>query len=127
MDSQPPQRPNRRPPNLPKEEPAIPLEPHIAKLRVSYVKSMIDKIKILKNQGKTEEEIRSNEESKRFTEDYPQLFKLLMKPGGFDEGSLRTRLAMMERMGSGEISQHQASVIVGQRLHDIYIKPKLEK
>lgn len=117
----------RRPPQLPKEEPAIPLEPAIAKTRSAYVKSMIDKIKQLKNSGKTLDEIKQEEGIQRFSEDYPQLFKLLTKGEDFNEGSLRTMLAMMDKMGSGEITQHQASVIVGQRLHDLYIKPKLSE
>jgi hypothetical protein len=28
-------------------------------------------------------------------------------------------------MGEAQLSQHQASVIVGQRLHDVFIKPKM--
>jgi hypothetical protein len=36
-------------------------------------------------------------------------------------------IAMMERMGNGELTQDQASGIVGQRLFDTHIKPKLEK
>jgi hypothetical protein len=35
-------------------------------------------------------------------------------------------LAMLEKMGNSELDQNQASVIVGQRLHDVYIKPKME-
>lgn len=120
-----PPPPGRRPPELPKEEPAIPLEPAVAKARTAYVRSMIDKIKKLKNEGKTVEQIK--EEVSRFAEDYPQLFKLLTKGEEYNEASLRTMLAMMEKMGTGEISQHQASVIVGQRLHDVFIKPKLSE
>lgn len=120
-----PPPPGRRPPELPKEEPAIPLEPGVAKARTTYVRSMIDKVKKLKNEGKTVDEIKG--EVTRFSEDYPQLFKLLTKGDEYNEASLRTMLAMMEKMGTGEISQHQASVIVGQRLHDVFIKPKLSE
>jgi hypothetical protein len=122
-----PPPPGRRPPQLPKEEPAIPLEPAVAKARSAYIRSMIDKIKQLKGAGKTVDEIKQQDGLQRFAEDYPQLFKLLTKDEDYNEGSLRTMLAMMEKMGSGEISQHQASVIVGQRLHDVFIKPKLSE
>jgi hypothetical protein len=44
-----------------------------------------------------------------------------------DNASFRTMLAMLDRMGSGDLTQHQASVIVGQRLHDTYIKPQLDE
>ena len=123
----PPPPTTRGPPNLPKEEPAIPLEPAVAKARSAYIKNMIDKIKQLKNQGKTVDEIKQVEGIQRFSEDYPQLFKLLTKAEDYNEGSLRTMIALLEKMGTGEIDQNQASVIVGQRLHDIYIKPKLSE
>jgi hypothetical protein len=123
----PPPPTTRGPPNLPKEEPAIPLEPAVAKARSAYIKNMIDKIKQHKNQGKTVDEIKQVEGIQRFSEDYPQLFKLLTKAEDYNEGSLRTMIALLEKMGTGEIDQNQASVIVGQRLHDIYIKPKLSE
>jgi hypothetical protein len=44
----------------------------------------------------------------------------------YDEAAVRTMLYMLEKMGTGELSQHQASVIVGQRLHDTYIKPTVD-
>lgn len=113
----PPQRP-------PEEEPAIPLDPIIAKTRSKYLKDNIDKVQTLKAQGKTKEEIQ--ERVSAFVTDYPSLFKMLMNTDTYNEGSLRTMLAMLEKMGNSELDQNQASVIVGQRLHDIYIKPKME-
>jgi hypothetical protein len=32
-------------------------------------------------------------------------------------------LAMLDRMGSGQLNQHEASVIVGQRVFDAFVKP----
>ena len=118
------QRPNRAPPQLPKEEPAVPLEPAVAKARSIYIRDTVARIMELKQEGKTEFEICATEQIERFATDYPQLFKKIMQDGDNDP-SLRTMLAMLERMGTGELSQHQASVIVGQRLHNIYIKPRL--
>ena len=114
----------RGPPNLPPEEPAIPLDPSVAKARAAYVKDNVNKILALKQEGKSDFEIR--EEHERFSKDYPQLFKMLMNGVGLNDPSLRTMLSMLEKMGTGELSQHQASVIVGQRLHDKYIKPSLD-
>ena len=114
----------RGPPQLPPEEPAIPLDSAVASARVAFVKDQIDKISKLKQENKTEFEIREKHE--RFSQDYPQLFKMLMNGVTSNDASLRTMLAMLERMGTGELSQHQASVIVGQRLHDKYIKPNLD-
>jgi hypothetical protein len=115
-----PPPPSFRPP---KEEPAVPIEPDIAKARATYVKAQVEKVKTLKEAGKTVEEIKA--EVSRFAEDYPALFKMLMTSENFNEASLKTMLALLERMGTGEMTQHQASVVVGQRLHDVYIKPKM--
>jgi hypothetical protein len=117
--SQPP-RPGFQPP---KEEAAIPLEPSIAKARSSYVRANLDKILAMKAQGKSKEEI--EKEYPRFIGDYPSLFKMVMNKDGYNEGSLKTMMAMLEKMGSGDLTQHQASAIVGERLSDVYIKPKI--
>ena len=115
-------RPGQGPP--PRDEaPAIPLEPAVANARSVYIRTNLDKIIAMKAEGKGKEEIQK--ECARFVTDYPSLFKMVMKTEGYNEGSLKTMLAMLERMGSGELTQHQASVIVGQRLHDVYIKPKV--
>ncbi len=115
----------RGPPQLPKEEPAIPLDPSVAHARNIFIREQIEKVKALKQQGKTKDEIKA--EASRFAEDYPQLFKMLVSNEGYNEATLRTMLSMLEKMGSSELSQHQASVIVGQRLYDNYVKPAVEK
>jgi hypothetical protein len=115
----------RGPPQLPKEEPAIPLEPSIAHLRNIFIREQIAKVKLLKEQGKSKEEIK--EEVERFAEDYPQLFKILTSNEGYNEATLRTMLSMLEKMGTSELSQHQASVIIGQRLYDNFVKPAVDK
>jgi len=108
----------------PEEEPAVPIEPDVAKARATYVKAQVEKVKVMKGEGVlTAEEIKA--EVSRFAEDYPALFKMLMSSENFNEASLKTMLALLERMGTGEMTQHQASVVVGQRLHDVYIKPKM--
>lgn len=107
----------------PEEEPAVPIEPDVAKARATYVKAQVERVKAMKGAGKSAEEIKA--EVSRFAEDYPALFKMLMSNETFNEASLKTMLALLERMGTGEMTQHQASVVVGQRLHDVYIKPKM--
>ena len=107
----------------PEEEPAVPIEPDVAKARATYVKAQVERVKAMKGEGKSAEEIKA--EVSRFAEDYPALFKMLMSSETFNEASLKTMLALLERMGTGEMTQHQASVVVGQRLHDVYIKPKM--
>ncbi len=114
----------RGPPQLPKEEPAIPLDPSVAHARTIYIREQVAKIQRLKQEGKTVDEIKV--EMARFMEDYPQLFKTLMATDNINDSFLRTMLAMLEKMGTGEITQDQASVIVGQRLYDTYVKPKVD-
>jgi hypothetical protein len=115
----------RGPPKLPKEEPAIPLDPSVAHARNIFIREQIEKVKQLKQEGKTKDEIKA--EVSRFAEDYPQLFKMLVSNEGYNEATLRTMLSMLEKMGTSELSQHQASVIVGQRLYDNYVKPAVDK
>lgn len=122
---QPPRRPNRGPPQFPKEEPAIPLEPAVASARSAFIRNELEGIKAMRADGKSIDDIRAAHT--RFAEDYPQLFKLVTKGDSYDESSLRTMLIMLEKMGTGEMSQHQASVVVGQRLHDKFIQPALDR
>ncbi len=115
----------RRPPPMPKEEPAIPIEPAVARARATYVRDMVVKMNTLRAEGKNEEEIR--EAVGKFAEDYPALFKKVMAGEADQDGTLRTMIVMLERMGSGQLTQDQASVIVGQRLYDKHVKPKINE
>lgn len=113
-----------RPPPQQEEEPIVPLTVEQARDRHILVKSNIDSIRRLLNEGKTPEEIQ--ERVPDFAKQFPVLFKKLTCGEHYNESSLRTLLAMLESMGRGELSQHQASQIVGQRMVDTYIKPKLD-
>jgi len=110
---------------MPKEEPAIPIEPAVARARATYVRDMVVKMNTLRAEGKNEEEIR--EAVGKFAEDYPALFKKVMAGEADQDGTLRTMIVMLERMGSGQLTQDQASVIVGQRLYDKHVKPKINE
>lgn len=116
---------SKKKPNLPKEEPAIPLEPEVAAARSVFVNDNIRIIRSLKDKGKTAEEV--EKEVPIFARDYPALFKMLFKIDIGSEAALRTMLAMFDRMGRGEMTQDQASGVVGQRLYDIYIKPNIDE
>jgi len=109
------------PPGAPPEEPVIPIEPVIARTRAAYIRESVAKIQALQADGKSADDIK--ETMSRFVQDYPTLFKKILVSAS--DPSLRTMLAMLDKMGSGQLSQHEASVVVGQRLHDIYIKPNL--
>jgi hypothetical protein len=114
-----------RPGGMPEEEPAIPIEPAVAAARTRYVKAKIEIVKGLKADGMTQAEAQEHADVKDFALKYPALFKMLFKIDINNEASLRTMLAMLERMGSGDMTQDQASTVVGQRLYDTYIKSKI--
>lgn len=91
------------------------------KVRATFVRFNIDKVEKLLEEGKTVDEIKAL--CPDFSDRYKNLFEMLTQPGGYNQQSLKTMLAMLDRMGNGELTQHQASVIVGQRLANAYIKP----
>jgi len=109
------------PPGAPPEEPVVPIQPAIARTRAAYVRECIAKIQELQTAGKSADDIK--ESMSTFAQEYPTLFKKALVSAS--DPSLRTMLAMLDKMGTGQLSQHEASVVVGQRLHDIYIKPNL--
>jgi hypothetical protein len=109
---------------MPDEEPAIPIEPAVAAARTRYVKAKIEIVKTLKAEGKPQAEVQEHADVKDFALKYPALFKMLFKIDTND-ASLRTMLAMLERMGTGDMTQDQASTVVGQRLYETYIKSKI--
>jgi len=109
----------------PQEEPVIPIQPAVAKARAAYIRDMMTKINAMKADGKGQDEIYM--EVSRFADDYPHLFKTLLgAESDVGMASLRTMLAMLDKMGTNELSQHEASVIVGKRLYDTHIKPVLD-
>ena len=93
------------------------------KERAKYVRDSIALIEQYQQEGFTTEQIK--EKVPTFVRGYKNLFEMITIPGGYNKQSLKTMLFMLDKMGSGELSQHQASVIVGQRLADTYIKPNL--
>ncbi len=95
------------------------------KARAQFVRDCIDLIEKYQKDGLTTDEIKDKVPT--FVRDYKNLFEMVTQPGGYNKQSLKTMLAMLDRMGTGELTQHQASVIVGQRLADTYIKPNLQQ
>ncbi len=71
--------------------------------------------------GKTEQQIR--EELTPFVEQYPELFKKVLSND--DLTPLQNMMNLMDRMAAGSLSQHDASVIVGQGLARAYIPKNL--
>lgn len=88
--------------------------------RAMYVRAMVKRTAELKTAGRATLEIRAL--VPEFARDYPYLFDMLTQDGGYDAANLNTMLTMLDRMGQGDVNHHQATVIVGQRLAQKYIR-----
>lgn len=86
--------------------------------RAAYVRAMVARVREMQRAGRTIPQIQ--ELLPEFARDYPQLFKMLTEDAGTDMTMLNTMLAMLDRMGQGSLTPHQASVAVGQRLLERY-------
>jgi len=89
--------------------------------RASYVRRMIQDVSLWVSQGDSEQTIRDR--APDFVEKYPELFKKLIARE--DLAPIQTMLSMLDKMADGNISQHQASIIVGKRLVDRFVTPQL--
>lgn len=92
--------------------------------RSSFLRIHVDQVRSLLKSGHSVEQIKST--LPEFAEQYPSLLEMLTRPGGFDENSLRLMIKMLETMGKGNASQHEASIHVGQYLLNSYVKPQLD-
>lgn len=96
----------------------------LPKERAAFVRAMVATITGLRDQGKSTDEIQ--QQFPEFARDYKNLFETITSPSGYDKQNLKVMLALMDRMGDGQLTQHQASVIVGKKLADQYITPVVE-
>ena len=95
----------------------------LPKERAAFVRSMVGTIANLREQGKSVEQIQ--EQFPEFAREYKNLFETITSPSGYDKQNLKVMLAMLDRIGDGQLTQHQASVIVGKKLADQYITPTI--
>ena len=119
---------NNRPPALDRqsieeataeaESRALEYDPNV---RARYIREMLRDIARWMADGLSEDTIR--EKVPDFIERYPELFKKIINKQ--DLSPIQSMLAMLDRMGEGNISQHQASVIIGKKLVDRYVTPQL--
>ena len=91
--------------------------------RATYLRDMVRQVEQYQNERKTVEQIKTL--MPQFLKAYPRLFDMVTAPN-YDKSQLRTQLTMLDKMGTGELSQHQASVIVGQKVVNTYVMPKLK-
>jgi hypothetical protein len=90
--------------------------------RATYVRERIEEARRLRALGKNDVEIKAVMGS--FVTEYPTLFEKAMSPT-FNQAQLDMMLTMLDKMSKG-MTQHQASVVVGQKLVDAYVKPMLD-
>ena len=90
--------------------------------RATAIREMLSVLVPLVRQGKLESELRILHPV--MIENYPELFKKIIAKQ--DLTPLNTMLSMLDKMAEGRISQHEASVIVGQRLVDRFVTPQLK-
>jgi hypothetical protein len=90
--------------------------------RARYIRTMLQDIALWMTQGDSEEIIKNRVPD--FVEKYPELFKKIINRQ--DLSPIQSMLSMLDRMGEGNMSQHQASVIIGKKLVDRYVTPQLQ-
>lgn len=91
-------------------------------VRATYIRSMLSEIPPLVNRGVPVEDLRRTYSS--FAESYPKFFDKIVKKE--DLSPIHTMLISLDRMGTGSLTQHTASILVGQKLVDRFVKPQLD-
>ena len=91
-------------------------------VRANYVRNMLQDIALWMSHGDSEETIKQRIPD--FVERYSELFKKVINRQ--DLAPIQSMLGLLDRMGEGNLSQHQASVIVGKKLVDRFVTPQLK-
>jgi hypothetical protein len=92
--------------------------------RSAFVKDHIEKISTMVKSKHSVDDIKAV--FPEFCEQYPNILEMITRPGGYDQRSLDMMVKMLEKMGQGLKSQHEASIQVGQHLLNAYVKPQLD-
>ena len=90
--------------------------------RAIYIRAMVMDITKMVAAGEKEDVIRLK--VPKFIEEYPELFKKMIKKE--DLTPIYDRLRLLDKMGVGKLSQHEASVVIGKSLVDRYVTPQLQ-
>lgn len=91
------------------------------KERAQYIRTMLRDIALWMSQGESKDTIQ--ERVPQFVESYPELFKKIITRQ--DLAPIQNMLNMLDKMGEGNLSQHQASIQIGKNLVDRYVTPQL--
>jgi hypothetical protein len=90
--------------------------------RLTFLKGELKKVMEMQDEGVSAAEIRAAVPV--LVERFPELFKKVTTPGE-DLTPLLSMFGLMEKMGSGELTHHNASVLVGQGLAAKYMPAHL--
>jgi hypothetical protein len=93
--------------------------------RSAYIRKTVRQVRTMFESGHTEDALK--QVFPEFSEEYPGLFAMILRPEGFDEKSLSLMITLLDKMGSGSATQHTASIAVGQHLMNTYVTPTLEE
>ncbi len=92
-----------------------------ATARSSFLKNAVNEVLVMKSEGKSEDFIRAA--VPEMANRYPELFRKLMS--GEEITPLLGMIALLDKIGTGEVSHHGASVAVGRALADRYMPSHL--
>jgi hypothetical protein len=112
------------PPNMPPEKPSVPIAPILAKRRAEYVRENIALIRQLRTAGADDSAIFSAVGT--FADGFPGLFKALLKNDTRTEIYIQQTLAMLDKMAAEELTQGEASAIIGKKAADAFVKPVID-
>ena len=93
-----------------------------AEARTVFLKTALQQVRDMQEEGKSTREIR--QAIPLFSEKYPELFKKVTTPGE-DLTPLLGMLGLLEQIGTGEVTHHNASIMVGQALAVKYMPEHL--
>lgn len=124
-----PPPPSRRPPPVERksaqeamaEAASRPLD-FDAEARTVFLRNALQQVREMQADGRTTDEIRAA--IPLFSDKYPELFKKVTTPGE-DLSPLLGMLGLLEKIGTGEVTHHNASIMVGQALAVKYMPANL--
>jgi hypothetical protein len=91
--------------------------------RSAFIREHVEKISKMLHDRHSVDDIKAV--FPEFCEQYPNILEMITRPSGYDKRSLDMMITMLEKMGQGIKSQHEASIHVGQHLLNAYVKPQL--
>jgi hypothetical protein len=107
----------RAPPRA-RERPVVPITPALAARRAEYVRENIATVRQLQAEGFSDAAI--YDRVKLFADGFPYIYKFLISNDPENAAHLARSLELLDRMATAELSQHEASVIVGRESFDAY-------